>query len=61
MKILIFEESVYKISDKEMDKLNKMLISNESLEDDGEEMALYIESKIDSYKFVGMVDFSYRR
>ena len=61
MKILVFEESIYKISDKEMDKLNKMLISNESLEDDGEEMALYIESKIDSYKFVGMVDFSYRR
>lgn len=65
MKILIFEESVYKIPDKEMDKLNSMIAKETKNDSEDlaniEDIADYIESKLQTYKFVGLVDFSYRR
>lgn len=70
MKLLNYEDSVYRISDKEMDKLNIMQ-SNLSLDDLDDiekvekenEIADYIDSKIESndYKHIGLIDFSYRR
>lgn len=69
MKLLTYDDSVYRISDKEMDKLNEMRskLYLDDLDDieKGEkenEIADYIDSKIESndYKHVGFIDFSYR-
>lgn len=70
MKLLTYEDSVYKISDKEMDNLNIMQskLCLDDLDDiekvkKGNEIADYIDSKIESndYKLIGLIDFSYRR
>ena len=69
MKLLTYDDSVYRISDKEMYKLNEMRskLYLDDLDDieKGEkenEIADYIDSKIESndYKHVGFIDFSYR-
>ena len=65
MKLLTYEDSIYRITDKEMDILNSMLINlklNDS-EEIKDEIANYIEIKIESgsYKHIGFIDFSYRR
>lgn len=70
MKLLNYEDCLYKITDKEMDKLNSMLskISLDDLDDlekceKENDIADYIDSKIESkeYKCIGFIDFNYRR
>lgn len=65
MKLLTYEDSIYRIKDKEMDILNSMLVNikENDLDETKDEIANYIEIKIElgSYKHIGFIDFSYRR